>query len=229
MRMRGISVDYDAALDGASASSYDDLIEHVLESLPPLWQKTYRKMAQSPTSIHQFRHRGFEFLFDRASELLAKGIVPEERAVEDRIIAIYGRSMPPPENNGNGSKKNLLGNAAAQFGEDPSRSYLPGCVLGGAFDISLYPQHRDLDNEHSADARLYRSMKRHCFDRPGTFCFSRLIYATRSWCPAAIEHGLLRRDGTFWVHTFKNTPVEPRLIDFVRNGRKVFSSLASAD
>jgi hypothetical protein len=229
MRMRGIAVDYDQLLDGPSSSVYDDLIEHVLGTLPTLWQKAYRKMAQSPTSIHQFQHRGFDFLFDRASELRAKGIVPEERAVEDRVIVVYGRSMPPPEPNGNGSKRNLLGNAAAQFGEDSSRPYLPGSVLGGAFEISLYPQYRDLDNEHSADARLYRSMKKHCFEHPGTFCFSRPIYTTRSWCPTAVEHGLLRPDGDFWVHTFKNTPAEPRLMNLVRTGRKVFSSPASAD
>lgn len=228
MRMRGIAVDYDQLLGDLTASAYEDLIGQTLTELPALWQKAYRKMAQSPTRIHQFQHRGFHFLFDRASELIAKEIIPEERAVEDRVIVVYGRSMPVPEC-GSASDRSLLGAAGPRFGEGRTRSYLPGSVLGGAFDISLYPQYRDLDNEHSSDARLYRAMKKHCLEHPGTFCFSRPIYTTRSWCPAAVEHGLLKPDGTFWVHSFRNAPVEPRLVHLVRNGRKVLSSLASAD
>ena len=51
-------------------------------------------------------------------------------------------------------------------------------------------------------------MKKYCYEHLGTFCFSRLIYTSRSWCPAAIEHGLLRTDSTFWVRKFKNATVK---------------------
>ena len=229
MRKRGIVVDYDALLNPRPSYDYEELIEHLLESLPPLWQKAYRKMAQSPTSIHRFSQNGFEFLFDRASELHARGIVSAERAVEDRIIVAYGRSTAVTGRKDNGTKRNLLGSAAARFGDNTERPYLPGEFLGGELDISLYPQYRNLDHERSADSRVYRAMKKYCSEHLGTFCFSRLIYTSRSWRPAAVEHGLLRDDGTFWVRKFKNETVESRIPVFLRNTRKSTPELSSAN
>ena len=229
MRVRGTTVDYDALVNPRPSYHYEELIDHLLESLPALWQRAYRKMAQSPTSIHHFSHGGFDFLFDRASELHSRGVVPGERAVEDRIIVAYGRSTVATGRNSNGCKRSLLGTAAARFGDNTERPYLPGGVLGGTFDISLYPQYRDLDNERSSDSRVYRAMKKYCSEHSGTFCFTRLVYSSRSWRPATIEHGLLRADGTFWVRRFKNTAVESRIPLFLRNGRKVASELSSAD
>jgi len=148
MRMRGTTVDYDAALSACPSLIYENQISHLEIALSALWQKAYRKMAQSPTSIHAFSQHGFDFLFDRASELRAKGVVSGDRAVEDRIIVAYGRSLPARM--GSGRNRHLLGSAGAQFGEQSERSYLPGSVLGGTFDISLYPQYRDLDREKGA-------------------------------------------------------------------------------
>ena len=226
MRVRGTTVDYDALVNPRPSYHYEELVDHLLESLPALWQRAYRKMAQSPTSIHHFSHRGFDFLFDRASELHARGVVPGERAVEDRIIVAYGRSAAATDRDSSGSKRNLLGAAAARFGDNTERPYLPGAVLGGTFDISPYPQYRDLDNERSSDSRAYRAMKKYCSEHLGTFCFTRLVYSSRSWRPAAIEHGLLRTDGTFWVRRFKNAAVESRIPLFLRNGRKAASELS---
>lgn len=226
MRVRGTSVDYDALVNPKHSLIYDELVEHLIEVLPPLWQKAYRKMTQSPTSIHHFSHRGFDFLFDRASELHSRGVVPDERAVEDRIIVAYGRSAATLGRNDNGSKKHLLGDAAERFGDNTERPYLPGGVLGGTFDISLYPQYRDLDNERSSDSRAYRAMKKYCSEHLGTFCFTRLVYTTRSWRPATIEHGLLRADGTFWVRKFKNATVESRIPLFLRSDHKAVSELS---
>jgi len=230
MRMRGTTVDYDLLLKPRPSLLYDELVEHLRTSLPPLWQKAYRKMTQSPTSIHQFSQHGFELLFDRASELHARGIVPRERTVEDRIIVAYGRS--PETAAENGCNKHLLGAAGEQFGEKPERSYLRGGVLGGSFDISLYPQYRDFDHERSSDCREYRAMKKYCCDHAGTFCFTRLIYTSRSWRPATIEHGLLRTDGSFWVRSFKNATAEsrmPLLIRASKFGRRLARESSLAD
>ena len=229
MRMRGTTVDYDALVNPRPSYHCEVLIEHLLQVLPPLWQKAYRKMAQSPTSIHHFAHAGFEFLFDRASELHARGVVPGERAVEDRIIVAYGQSTAATGRNDNGPKRNLLGGAAAKFGDNTERPYLPGGVLGGTFDISLYPQYRDLENERSSDSRVYRAMKKYCSEHLDTFCFTRLVYSSRSWRPTAIEHGLLRADGTFWVRKFKNAAVESRIPLFLRSDHKAGSELSSAN
>jgi hypothetical protein len=223
MARRGIHIDYAALLDAAPGTAYDDLAERSAEILPPLWQKAYRKMAQSPTSIHPIAHNGFHLLFDRASELVARDVIPGERAVEDRILVAYGRSSAGHSTGRNIAHHKLLGDAAVQFGEGQSRPYLPGSVLGGSFDISLYPQHRDLDSERSSDGRAYRAMAKYCAEHPKTFCFSRLIYTSRSWCPTAIEHGLLRRDGSFWIRRFRNAPMESKLPLLVRTltGRTV--------
>ena len=229
MRMRGITVDYDALVNPRPSLLYDELVEHLGRELPQLWRKAYRKMTQSPTCIHQFSQHGFEFLFDRASELHARGVIPGERAVEDRIIVAYGRSTVSTKRNGNGIKMSLLGSAAARFGDGSERSYLPGGVLGGTFDISLYPQYRNLDDERSSDSRVYRGMKKYCSEQAGTFCFTRLIYSSRSWRPTAIEHGLLRAEGTFWVHKFRNAAIESRIPLFLRNGRKAASQPSSAN
>ncbi len=211
MRMRGITVDYDAASSACSSSPYEEKVAQLQATLPALWQKAYRKMAQSPTSIHEFSQRGFKVLFDRASELQAKGVVSRDRAVEDRIIVAYGRSTGSPAADTPCHQGHLLGAAGSRFGEQTDRPYLRGCVLGGRFDISLYPLYRDLDHERSGDCRDYRAMKRYCNENEGTFCFTRLIYDSRSWNPAAIEHGLLRTDGTFWVRAFRNKAVDARI------------------
>jgi len=229
MRMRGIAVDYDSLVTPRPSLLYDEVVEHVRNELPALWQKAYRKMAQSPTSIHHFTHCAYEFLFDRASELRSRGVVTGDRAVEDRIIVAYGRSTGASEHSGNGSRKNLLGSAAARFGDGSERSYLPGEVLGRTFDISVYPRYRDFEAERSADSRAYRAMKRYCSEHPGAFCFTRLVYSSRSWRPAAIEHGVLRADGSFWVQRFKNAASESRISFLPRNGRKASAGLTVAD
>ncbi|TFH09284.1 MAG: hypothetical protein E4H08_06080 [Candidatus Atribacteria bacterium] len=232
MRMRGTTVDYEALLASRPSFIYDEVVRYLYGELPPLWQKAYRKMTQSPTSIHHFTHYGFDFFFDRASELHSRGVVPGERLVEDRIIVAYGQSTSDVRRTGNGSKHHLLGAAAERFGDNAQRPYMPGCVLGGTFDVSLYPQYRDLENEHSADSRTYRAMKKYCSDRPDTFCFTRLIYTSRSWRPTVFEHGLLRADGSFWVQAFKNAPQESRVPTLLRNvrvGRKASTELPFAD
>ncbi len=229
MARRGTNIDYAGLLQSASTTSYDRLVEHLTEALPALWQKAYRKMAQSPTSIHAFTHNGFHLLFDRASELVARGIIPDERAVEDRILVAYGRSRGADGNGRHAARHNLLGEAAARFGEERSKPYLPGVVLGGDFDISLYPQQRDLVNERSPDGRAYRAMAKYCIDHPETFCFSRPLYTSRSWCPAAVEHGLLQRDGTFWIRRFRNTPMESGLPLLVRTLTGRTAEATSAD
>ena len=210
MRKRGIVIDYDALVTPRPSLIYDEMVSHLIEQLPELWQKAYRKMAQSPTRIHSFSHGGYAFLFDRASELRARGVVSGDRAVEDRIIVAYGRAQASNDIGGNDCRKNLLGDSSHRFGENHKRPYLKGTVLGGCFDISLYPQHRDLESERSSEARTYRAMKRYCKDYPGIFAFTRLIYGSRSWRPSGIEHGLLKQDGSMWTHVFKNAAMESR-------------------
>ncbi|MBU1050645.1 hypothetical protein KKG90_11555 [Candidatus Bipolaricaulota bacterium] len=232
MRRRGISIDYDELISPRPFLIYNELAAHLADQLPERWVKAYRKMAQSPTSIHAFSQHGFHFLFDRASELCSKGVVSGDRAIEDRIIVAYGQSTNLSNSQNPGSRGHLLGSAGSQFGEQAERSYLRGSVLGGWFDISLYPLYRDLDHERSSDCRDYRAMKRYCSEHAGTFCFTRLIYDSRSWNPSAIEHGLLRTDGTFWIRVFRNKTTEARIplrLGPIRTTRRPSSETTLAD
>jgi hypothetical protein len=47
-------------------------------------------------------------------------------------------------------------------------------------------------------------MERYAATHPGTFAFSRLIYADHTWVPAALEYGVLLPDATLWVERFPN-------------------------
>ena len=227
MRRRGVVIDYDALVSPRPSLLYPELRNHLLERLPDRWIKAYRKMAQSPTRIHRFQQQGFEILFDRASELRSRGVLSGDRAVEDRVIAVYGNSQSLATNSS--VKRNLLGDAAPQFGEGKGKPYLRGCVLGGRFGISLYPQTRDLDTERSSEARVYRNMQRYCEEHPGTLSFTRLIYRDRTWHPSAIEHGLLKEDGSFWVHTFRNAPEGSRIPSFLKIQSRRTADATSAD
>ena len=51
-------------------------------------------MAGVEARILQFMSSGFEYLFDLTSELVSQGILSEEEAPEDRVVAVFGRSQP---------------------------------------------------------------------------------------------------------------------------------------
>lgn len=223
--MRGTTVNYEEILPEGGQARYDVRVAHLEQVLPPAWQKSYRKMTQAPTRIHRFSYRGYSMLFDRPSELVTARIIPPERAPEDRIVVVYGRSGAGGAQLAASPGTGLLGKEGPRFGEPPARSYLPGSVLAEPLDISLYPLYRDLDHERTPDGRTYRAMQQHCRQEPGTFCFSRLIYTSRSWAPTLIEHGLLRQDATFWIHQWYNAPPERRLRSMVRSGRSLIAQI----
>jgi 3' terminal RNA ribose 2'-O-methyltransferase Hen1 len=51
---------------------------------------------------------------------------------------------------------------------------------------------------------LTRQMETYCYEQPGTFCFSRPIYADGSSLPRWLEFGLLKTEQTLWVKVFDN-------------------------
>ena len=201
--MRGTAIEYERLLVKVTSSEPPAGVEQVTEALFDAWRRAYRKMTQSPTCFQEFIYRDYRILLDRPSLLVTRGVLPIERAPEDRIVVACGlshRSQPRME------PSSFLGEAASWLGASDSRPYLPGEVLGTSMDVSLYPLHRNLRRERSVEGRAYRAMQRYCADTPGTFCFSRPIYGSRSWSPTLIEHGLLKQDGTLWVRQFHNGP-----------------------
>jgi hypothetical protein len=207
--VRGSSIDYEAVLSRLSAADYDALVVRLVKTLPALWLRAYRKMTPTLVNPVRFSDRGFEFLFDHASAR-PMGSPPRDDAVEDRIIAAFGRSRPNPTRQ-EPRARGLLGASAAAFGGHADRKHIPGGVLGGTYDGCLYPQRRDLRHDGSVDGRAFRAMERYCVEHPGTFAFSRPVYDSPSWWPCEIEHGLLQDDGTLWVRSFDNTAAAVRL------------------
>jgi hypothetical protein len=51
-------------------------------------------------------------------------------------------------------------------------------------------------------------MEQYCFAHPGTFCFSRPLYADASSKPTLLEYGVLKA-GELWVEIFENHYSKP--------------------
>jgi len=197
--MRGVTIDYDQVLSSLTPSEPDALTDRLMETLPALWRRTYRKMAQSPTNILLFSDHGMDILFDHASALVARDIIPPHRAIEDRVVVAFGLSVSTPALRSAGSMQRWVGPGARMVGAAGDRGHPMARALGGHPDITLFPQRRAIRREWSADGRALRAMERYCAAHPGTFCFSRPIYDSRTWWPGAMEYGVLREDGALWI------------------------------
>jgi len=203
--MRGTSIDYDRILSDLMPRECEALSDLLSEFLPPLWERAYRKMSQVPTSIRRFSDHNYTLLFDHASQLVERGVIPKSRAVDDRIVAAFGRTRAAPPGRNGGCAQGLLGPFSGMFGGVAGKEQTMGHALGGGLSLNLFPLRRDLSSELSSDGRGFRSMERYCHKHPGLLCFTRPIYDTKSWWPCAVEHGVLRTDRTLWIRTFENS------------------------
>ena len=203
--MRGTSVDYDRILSDLMPRECEALTDLLCAFLPPLWEKAYRKMAQAPTNIQQFSDHNYTLLFDHASQLVGRGVIPEDRAVDDRIVAAFGRTKAIHPGSNGSSPQGLLGPFSGMFGGDAGKEHMMGRALGGGLRLNLFPLRRDLSRERSSDGRAFRAMERYCHEHPGLLCFTRPFYDSRSWWPCAVEHGVLRTDRTLWIRRFENS------------------------
>ena len=202
--MRDVLIDYDYILSELSTSDIEKIIKFLREMLPDEWCEKYRKMTPTVTNIHQFNDNSFDFLFDFSSELVTKGVVHRDQAVEDRMVAVFGRSRPSSRKRDVSRMKGFLGPSSKVFGNNYDKGHFIGHALGGGLDVNLFPQRRDINRGWSTRGRIFRAMERYCSENSGTFCFLRPIYCNRSWRPCMIEYGLLTKAGNFWVEKFEN-------------------------
>jgi len=47
-------------------------------------------------------------------------------------------------------------------------------------------------------------METYAVKHPGTFVFSRLLYADAMWVPVSLEYGIFLPEGKLWVEQFTN-------------------------
>lgn len=202
--MKDFSINYNSILSELSTFDKEEIIRFLYRKLPDMWSKKYQEMTPTVTNILQFNINGYEYIFDFSSELVTKGIVPQDQAVEDRLVAVFGRSKPNYKKRDKNRIKRFLGPSSKVFGDNYDKGHFIGHILGGGLDVNLFPQRRDINQGKSEQGKVFRNMERYCLKNPGTFLFNRPIYCNRSWRPCIIEYGLLTMEGTLWVERFEN-------------------------
>jgi len=70
--------------------------------------------------------------------------------------------------------------------------------------VNLFPQRPELNRGLSAAGKQYRQMETYAAKHPGTFVFSRLLYADATWVPVSLEYGILLPEAKLWVEQFAN-------------------------
>jgi len=207
-------VNYEQVLERASSGELDATIRTLSEQLPHDWVDAYRLANRTHANILRIKHDGFEYLFDHSSELVLKGKVAKDCAVEDRIVAVHGCSQMAVERRRDGlMRRHPLGpidfiKAESDISKGTAGTYdkghFIGHSLGGTLHINLFPQTTRINRGWSEQGKLFRRMERYCETNPGTYCFSRPIYAGFSGHPEIIEFGVLKTDGKLWVAQFPN-------------------------
>lgn len=86
------------------------------------------------------------------------------------------------------------------------RGHFLGHASGGALDINLFPQQRDLNRGWSVEGKRFRAMERYVAQNPGSFFYHRPVYDDDTWVPAVLEYGILQQDGEWWIERFHNKP-----------------------
>lgn len=207
--MLGDSINYDQLLSEAPHGDMEDMIGFLSETLPYEWADVYRKAHPHQANIWRVLYNGFEYLYDISTELVQLGVVTEAEAVDDRLVAVHGRSRINQEKRkASIMRKHPLGPVG--FIEYHSkvrydRGHFIAHSLGGGLYINLFPQPTAVNRGWSESGKLFRAMERYCLKNPGTYCFSRPIYHGLSAHPCAIEYGVLKTDKTLWVNLFANS------------------------
>lgn len=195
-------IDYAALAAGAPARDQEAVHAYVAEELPYAWLDAYVLLMPHAHNVQRIDVAGYEYLWDLSSSLVNQGLVAASEAVDDRLVGAHGVSRRSTVPRGSRLKRRPLG--PVDVVDRPVRSpydrgHAIGHALGGVMDLNIIPQVMPVNR-----GGLWRRMERYCLENPGTYFFSRPLYAGLCGHPAEIDFGLLRTDGTLWVNTFKN-------------------------
>lgn len=199
-------VDYAAVLDEARLETPHNLAAYLRKYLPVDWRKLYASAVGRPTNIVRFPSGTFEYIFDIYSDLEAAGQVAFDQTVEDRVVAVFGISVPPCEPRAGRRMRGWLGETGELVSATRDKGHFIARCIGGGLDLNVFSQDRKLNRGWSSQGKTYREMERYCQEHPGTFCFSRPVYRDTSSVPRWLEFGVLKDDETLWVEVFDNVP-----------------------
>jgi len=162
------------------------------------------KTVGHQTNLVRFRFRTFEYICDIYSELEVTGEVPYNQTIEDRVVGVLGVSARAEEGRDASRMRGWVGPTEELVGTERDKGHFMAHSIGGGLDVNVFSQDRRLNRGWSSQGKLYRQMETYCYEQPGTFCFSRPIYADGSSVPRWLEFGLLKSDQTLWVEVFDN-------------------------
>lgn len=198
------AMDYENVLSFGWEYHATELGQFLQRELPFKWRETYVASLSRATNIVRFKFRNFEYICDSYSELEATGEVPFDQTIEDRVVAVIGKSSCASEKRDASRTSGWLGTSEELLGTERDRGHFMAHCIGGGLDVNVFSQERRLNRGWSEQGKLYRQMENYCYERPGTLCFSRPIYADDSSIPRWLEFGLLKSDRTLWVEVFDN-------------------------
>lgn len=181
-----------------------NLVAFLQDHLPFAWRGVYAKTVKHETNLVRFRFRTFEYICDVYSELELKGAVPYNQTIEDRVVAVLGASARAEEGRDASRMRGWIGPTEEFVGSERDKGHFMAHCIGGGLDVNVFSQERRLNRGWSSQGKIYRQMETYCYEQPGTFCFSRPIYADGSNVPRWLEFGLLKTDETLWVEVFDN-------------------------
>lgn len=197
-------VDYESLLAAARVECGANLALFLRKHLPCQWRDSYVAAVAHTTNIVRFRFRTFEYICDLYSELEVRGEVPYDQTIQNRVIAVLGTSARAEEGRDTSRKREWVRPTDELLGTERDRGHFMAHCIGGGLDVNVFSQERQLNRGWSSQGKIYRQMESYCYEQPGTFCFSRPIYADGSSVPRWLEFGLLKADQTLWVEVFDN-------------------------
>lgn len=203
-RVRPYVIDYSGLCRSAMAETVPSLVEFLRQRLPVKWIEVYSATVSHSNTVVKVKRGTFEYLYDLYSGLEALGEVAFDQRIRDRVIGVFGTSAPR-----HGPRHGSLQNGCLDLPEELAasprdRGHFIAHSIGGGLDINVFLQDRDLNRGVSGTGKLFREMERYCLFNPGTFCFSRPVYADTTSIPRWLEFGLIKEDGSLWVEVFEN-------------------------
>jgi hypothetical protein len=197
-------MDYEALRKQAPAcNGTRGVSDFLLHELPSCWQRIYEANCVHRPNLVRYEFPSFLYLFDYYSALEIAGEVGFNQSVQDRVVAVIGRSTP--QHSPRRGRRRLWAPPPEEIaGADRDQGHFIAHAIGGGLEVNLFSQSRQLNQGRSAAGKLYRQMERYCLTHAGTLCFARPLYTDGSSLPGWLEFGLLRDNATLWIETFEN-------------------------
>lgn len=198
------ALDYQSLWLAAPTEGRAGIEQFLKDTLPVLWRETYVKTITHQPNLVGIRAGKFEYICDIYSDLEAKGEVAFDQTIQDRVVAVFGMSGGGMAGNARRLRRWIDASENLAVTERDHGHLIARCIGGYSLGINVFSQDRKMNRGQSEQGKVYRKMESYCLQCPGTFCFSRPIYADGSSVPRWLEFGLLREDQTLWVELFEN-------------------------